>query len=76
MPFLRNVCLNGAWCFASWSLVPVQNTDASLFQKLDRPAGIKFCIQAASTDTFQAFFLFVQVFSRVVGEGVAMGAVA
>ena len=33
-------------------------------------------LQAASTDTFQAFFLFGQVISRVVGEGVPMGAVA
>ena len=59
------------------SMAPgVPRRDASLFQKLVRPAGIKLCIQAASTDTFQAFFLFVQVISRVVGEGVAMGAVA
>ena len=60
-----------------WSPDPVQNTDASLFQKLVRTAGsIQLCIQAASTDTFQACFLFVQVISRAVGEGVAVGAVA
>ena len=32
VPLLRSMSLNGAWCSASWSQVPGQNTDARLFQ--------------------------------------------